>query len=758
MATSRQNIPTVAGLIEPNLQAMGKTLNERIAEAQAKGDTKEVERLNLAAGLTSAATGLATGLPDLTVMGYNWATSSNVKDLRTRVLEATGVPTSATDKANELTYNAPEYAVMAWGIGNLLKSGWKGLKSWKESRRAKEFLKTLPPQQANRFSQFMMNGQGSNDPMVIAALDQLKRDPKYAELFTTLDKAATESAIKAMTPRPSRLSPQVAAEKTADAVSDKLTALKKARDSAGDVSFNKAFALAGDRPIVNTTETLSELRKLSDRYSKSKTPAGQSAFKFIQGLQDDLLNNPNKTVQEFQSMLSEFGKRTGQGDSLVNSLTSVDEKIISSAVFGGLKKDLAGSIKAAANPQDKQALGALVQARTKYASASDDYNKLIGQGIPAFLEGKSISEITPEVMLREYKKLNSGQRTLFRDWVSAKSPEALQFLDNRVFTDFLAKSYKDLPDGTKGYDLGTLARSWQDLMVKKPGEADMLAKSLGTNASEFNARMKDALVFTRKMELGGKFGSDAEGFISGLRRSAQGVVGSTALGYQGAKATDLSLQIAESLFKKTGLNSEQMMKALLSKEGAEFLKQASLSPNSQKTLEALTNFESAFPALRTSMAIGGVTTGAGERPVMGAEAESDVYIPEDITSLIAAPVTPQSPLAQEPMGVAPVEAPVEDMGEVFIPDDLLPQQTQQQQQQQQQPQQPQEVPVQQQMPMSPLTQGPAGLEANEEQALSSVLQTMQARDPNLNVDYVRNAYMKAPPEKRKQFINVYMGQ
>jgi hypothetical protein len=660
--------PSMKELLAPTTDAMSKTLQQRIAEAQAKGDKKEVERLNFAAGIQSAATGLVTGIPDLGVLGYNFATARNVKDLRTRVLEASGVPTAATDTENELTYNLPEYAVMAWGLSSLAKSGWKGFRDVRQSKKMAEFAKTLPPQQANRFSKFMLNGQGSNDPMVQAALAQLRKDPRYAELFTTLDKAATETAIKAMAPRASAVSKPTAVKDAVKTVEKNIDALKKARDTAGDASFLKAQNLAGDRGIVNTSNTVNTIDNLISRYARADTPSARRTVESLQQLKNTFLQTTaqpavgsplttpkNMNVGQFQALLSEFGKKIGTDDSIVKGLAQSDLETINKAIFASLHTDLKSSLKAAGSVEDKRALAALITAREQFKTGSETYNKVIAQGIPKMLQNKSIDEISFDDLSKAYKKLDPSNRALFRSWVGSAKPESLQALDKTVFDEFLAKSYKPLPDGTMGHDLKTLAENWKTLRQTNPDKADMLVQALGTNAAEFTDRMNDALVFTRKLDTGGQFPDAATtGMLERLKRATVGVVGSTSAGYQGAKATDLSFQIAQQLANKSGLTSEQLMKVLLTPEAATFLKQAALSPSSTKTLEALTKLNTVTTPAKAWLATGGVVTGMGERApqegfipddLMGGE---DVFIPDDLMMQEGAP---------------------ED--DVFIPDDLL---------------------------------------------------------------------------------------
>jgi hypothetical protein len=87
------------------------------------------------------------------------------------------------------------------------------------------------------------------------------------------------------------------------------------------------------------------------------------------------------------------------------------------------------------------------------------------------------------------------------------------------------------------------------------------------------------------------------------------------------------------LFKKQGLTDEQLMKMLLTPEGADFLRQGSLTGASQKTLDALTKIpnalDSSTPAFSAiSRLIAPTQQQAVSAPVQ-AEPEG-VVVPEDI--------------------------------------------------------------------------------------------------------------------------------
>jgi hypothetical protein len=734
----------IEALLKGYVNFYSKPLNQRIEEAQARGNKKELERLNMIAGVQSATVGAVTGLPDLGIAAYNWKTGDNIKELRTKFLEGAGIPTKAIEGTSEFAYNAPDYALMAFSLGSLAKSGVKGIKNWRDSKRAAKFLEDLGVEAgqdtANFFKTFMATGQGADNPKVIAALDIMKRNPKYSELFTALDKAAAQAAVKGVSPTAGKGTEQ-AATGIVKSIQDKLEKLTEARNTAGEADFNKAYAIAGDRRIIDTEDTYNFIQSMRKRYGNIDTPSSSSIMSFLDKLEDmvaprvtmsptqgtsilregrpdivypgsagrqvtrkvpetvydavgmprtvykdipvEVPGTPSATVRgtpdvtlnipgasgyttrqspqkfsvpQLQQLLHEFGKKIGTDDSIIKGISQSDLDTINKGIFASLKTDLEKSLKTVGNTNDQQALSALLNARDKFRSASDEYNKIISKGIPKYLQGKSINEIEFEDLAAEYKKLNSGQRTLFREWVSAGDPEALKTLDNDVFQGFLNKAYRELPDGTMGMDLGKLAREWDVLKNTDKNQSDMLMQALGTNANEFSSRMKDALVFSRRVGLAGE-----EVKPDKFKRVAQDVgrgLGAT-VGYTAKQASDLTFDIINQLRDKS-ISPDIMAKVLLTKEGADFLKTAKVSGASLKTLEELTKLEQALPASKAytnfSMLFSGTSPFRREDP--------NTAIPDD---LFEVPADLMSPGAASVPDIGTGQAAPEDE----IPDDLF---------------------------------------------------------------------------------------
>ena len=617
-----------------------KTINERLKQAQLKGDEDEVSRLNAAAGIQSALTGVVTGLPDLAIMGINWGFDTNIKDVRTRVLEAAGVPTAGTE-GNELTYNTPEYIAMAIGLGQLVKQGAKKGVQFLRDKKLKEALKDVPPTTANKFQKFMVTGQGSNDPEIAFVLQKLRTNPKYAELFHKLDEAATKETIKILSPRPSRQTTEEAARGMAGVVAKKLNDLKEARKKAGDVNFAKALAEVGEKNIISTNKTIENLNGLKAQFLDEGTPEAQNAIRYINSIQENIAGglDPKINTSKLRALMSRFGKKAGQGDSMINQLTTTDQKRINSAVFGGLNDDLTTSLKASTDAADRRALGSLIAARTQYKNASDQYDTFISKGIPKYLQNKSLNDVNFDDLYREYKNLNKEQRTLFRDWVGDTRAESLKAIDKKVADDFLSAAYGTLDDGTEGYQLGKMADNWSKLQASDKNSADMIAKSFGSNTGEFTSRMKDAQTFTRKMKVS-KEPEEVNRAYQVAKQELPVSVGAVS-GYAPAKAVQLTMDIGEQLFKKRGLTDEQWMKALLRPEAAGVLKQSALTPKSSKVLDELTKVNDLFITPQTKFTSASTTANVltprtTDTPSMGMD---DIVIDQDTLDMLGAPST-----------------------------------------------------------------------------------------------------------------------
>lgn len=591
-------------------------------------------------GLMSTVIGGVTGIPDILSPGLNWAknrlfsTGSQYPDipqLYPKAMAAAGVPSEPTSEQAKIAFYGPDVALGAYGVGSLAYSGFKGIKSLWKDRKVKAFTDSLPLDEANVFKEFMLKGQGSSDPRVAAVLQKLAGNPEYAEIFSTLQAGATKAATAGMAPRPSRLSPEAATEGLITGVQDKIGGLKKARAEAGEAAFSKIaqreLELGGDRGIVDTTNTLKNVQELKARFADGLTESSKKAVNFLQTIEDTLTSNKKLTVQQTQSILHEFGVRAAKGESLVTDLAISDQKVIAATIFGGMKDDLRASAALTKDVNDQKSIGNLISARKQIKDASEAYTTAISQGMPSFLQNKSLAEISPEELNKVYSSLTPSQQNVFRSYVGDTKKEALQFLDRNTYTAFIQKATKELPDGTRGVDLGELAKNWATL---SPSDKNALAASLGQNVNEFSKRMKDALIFSRRMSVGQPVKESLAGIETvgrDLARTGGAIAGGTV--YQ---VGQLSKDAVKAL-AKTGLSDEETLRILLTPEGASFLKNAAMSPASTKTLEALTAVKAVeIPAWR-----------GNALPAIGVAGAPNAQEPAPPTPEIPAGVFPEIP-------------------------------------------------------------------------------------------------------------------
>ena len=677
----------------------------------------------IGSGLQSGISGLFTAIPDIAIAGYNYLKpepdknlsglitgqqpqkqeTPSLSDLGTKYLGIQNEPTSdeqayafrmaqgagssaipsigakglllgtglgAADVAVSQATGTPEgLASGLYAIGNLTRSGFKGIQGLRESRKLNKFIEeNVPVEGQNVFRQFMLRGQGSDSPIVAAAIQKLRSQPEYAELFAKFDQAASDFATKGMNPVSRISSKQEAAEAIATRVQREVDGLRQQRSEAGNRVFEQAKGYGADRGIVSPEKTIKEIDGLISDYSKRKTPNSDRAVQFLTDLKSRMLNESGSTkkltVDETQAVLSEFGRKATQGDSLVKDLAISDELRISAKIFGGLKEDLQTARRLATSPEDKAAAGLLIQAREQVRKASDNYNENIAQGLPAFLKDKSLSSISYEDLYANYKTLNEPQRAKLRSYAGSTDQEALNFLDKNIFQDFVKSAQGKNDAGVLTTDLDKLATKWQSLA---DNDRYALVTALGVNAKEFDQRMKDALIFTRKMRVSQPT-VEAEKIIApDLQRGISATVGA-GLGYGQAKATDVAMTTINELFKKQGLSDEQLMKMLLTPEGADFLRQGSLTGASRNTLDALTKIPSTLEATAPALsAISRLTTqpqpveqAVPPAPVSPTQiAPEGVFVPEDIFT--------NQPMEQQP---TPAVTPTSS-GEVFVPEDIF---------------------------------------------------------------------------------------
>jgi hypothetical protein len=542
----------------------------------------------------------------------------------------------------------------------LVKGGVSGYRAKGQQDKINEYKKLLPEGDKNIFDEFMLRGQASSDPVIAADIARLARSPKYLELITALNEGAAKKAVLGIEPQGAPLTQEQAKVGIIQGIQNKLESI---RDSKTTGLFEKAKGYGANLPLVDPSTTLANIDGLIARYAAQTTPNADRAVQVLQGIKQRLVTevpvNPEqvalrgatgpiemtnkRTVEQVQGVLSEFGKKASAGDNLIKDLSISDERIISSAIFGGMKEDLRNAIKGSSG-NDKAALNLLSEARDRVQKSSTAYREAIAQGMPAFLHNKTLAEIAPEELLTTYKALTPTQRATMRSWIENTDSAALSVLDKQVFDDFVSKARAPNATGVETVNLELMAKNWRGLNAI---DKDALATALGTNAGEFGNRMKDAELMTRKMSVS----QPANPPIIGGEtvREASAVLGAAG-GYATSKVGQLGLDIVNS-FSKNGLNEDQLMKALLTPEGAQFLKTASLSPRSANVLADLTKMENSNPvakwALGTTARLGPRMASA-EQPTVQTQEQATVGQDELAALLQEQQMRQQQPVPQEP--------------------------------------------------------------------------------------------------------------
>lgn len=545
----------------------------------------------------------------------------------------------------------------------LVKGGISGYRAKAQQDKINEYKSLLPEGDKNIFDEFMLRGQASSDPVIAADIARLTRSPKYLELVTALNEGAARKAVLGIEPKAAALTQEQAKTGVIQGIQNKLEAI---RDSKTTGLFEKAKGYGANIPLVAPEATLANIDNLIARYSAQTTPNADRAVQVLRGIKERLVTevpvNPEqvalkgatgpiemtnkRTVEQVQGVLSEFGKKASAGDNLIKDLSISDERIISSAIFGGMKEDLRTAIRASSG-NDKAALNLLSEARSRVEKSSTAYREAVSQGLPAYLQNKTLAEVSPEDLLSTYKSLTPTQRATMRSWISNTDSAALSVLDKQVFDDFVNKARTSNALGVETVNLELMAKNWRGLNTV---DKDALATALGTNAGEFGSRMKDAELMTRKM-------STAQAIeppiIGGQTvREASAVLGATG-GYATSKIGQLGLDVVNS-FTKGGLDEDQLMKALLTPEGAKFLKTASLSPRSAAVLDDLTKMQNSNPVASWMLGTAarfGPRIASAEQPTVQTQ-EQAIAGQDDLAAL----------LEEQRMRQQPTQAPAEGNG------------------------------------------------------------------------------------------------
>jgi hypothetical protein len=250
--------------------------------------------------------------------------------------------------------------------------------------------------------------------------------------------------------------------------------------------------------------------------------------------------------------------------------------------------------------------------------------------MPAFLKDANPASLDFPTLAAQYEKLTPQQRASVRQWVGSTDPEVLKQFDRQVYTNFLDKAR----DEVGLVDLGRLTSLWNST---KTADKDAVVTALGVNAGEFTARMRDATAFNNRIRVAQP---TAEGnVISDVAPPAARLAGAT-LGYGAHQGVMLTADVAKQLLDKTKLTDDQLMKLLLSNEGADFLKTQKLTPGSAELLDKLTQVTTLTPPATGTVQRIGAQLQAPEVTQQPMPQTTDVVIPSFEEEPVAMPSEP----------------------------------------------------------------------------------------------------------------------
>lgn len=583
-------------------------------------------------GLAKGVTGLVTAVPDLFIAGKNLLTGSKTEaigDLITPGLQAPsqeqallfgaarGLGSSVglgpklmaanvgASTLDEAALNGNPVAQSLLAITTLAYGGAQGVRNVLKSRQINKLMGQLPDEDANALKSFMLQGQSASDPLVAGKVAALRQDPKYAELFTALEKKATEVATAGarVETRPGYPKEQ-AGSAIFQAIDGEAKKLQQKITEVGKSRFEAAKEMGGNNDILMTDKTTSNIKNLIKEFTDKGTDDAQAAARFLGRMYDDLAGN-RISVEKMQALLSEFGSQAKQGEQLIKDVSLSSQKKIATAIFGGLKDDLQATRLDSTVPRIREISGLLMSARKDVEKAYRAYDDFAANGLPDILKNKSINQIDTDELLTTIKGLTNAQRDKMAGILNNTAPEDLKRVRQVMYDDFVQSARTTLADGSTGVDLKLLANKFNTLDEKSK---EAMAFAVGTNIDDFSSRMKDAENFFKYQQ---RYGKQAEGGTP-LNTGAIDALSSAAavsLGYGPAKAVNLMGRIGN--FLSGGLTDEQTLSLLMRPETKGLLREVITSPNSLKTLDKLEK-SILTPATETLAAGTRIAFGAGE--------------------------------------------------------------------------------------------------------------------------------------------------
>jgi hypothetical protein len=462
---------------------------------------------------------------------------------------------------------------------SLLDLGKLGL----SAKQQRDLVKNIPPAQLSSLQEFLLKGQTGSDPQIAAIIQRLKRSPETAEIMNALEEGAKQKTLAGVAPT---AKPGEIANPIYKAVQQRLGALQyNITGQPIQDKFKRAKDVLGGSASVSIPETIKRIDNLIAEFNNIGTDSASAAARSLERSKASLMTDvggqavPLTTVEKLQGNLTSFGRGAGE-ENIFKDVARSDQERIAAVVFGGLKDDLALGTKSA-NVDVRKASLYLEQARSGVKKGYDEYSKFVSQGLPEKLRNVNINQLDDVRMTEIFKGLTPNQRSRILPVLESQAPEALDRLRLKYYNDFLGSATRQLDDGTFGVDFSGLVTKYNTL---DSADKELLAFSLGTNAKDFDDRMKDASDFFRYNMKVTSASVDPQLIANRTERAGQAVVGAVG-GYQMAKTADIAMQIVNNM--ATGLKDTDALKILLTPQGKQFLKNAKLSPAAEKTLSGL---------------------------------------------------------------------------------------------------------------------------------------------------------------------------
>ena len=674
MQTKARELRGIYDSKDPKEQARAEQLKSEIGAIQNQLMINSGGVGAFGGGLAKGVASAVTAIPDLARMAGNYFTGQNLptfgeqltpglnvvsNDKTTQGLFGvgkglgsslglgkvmTGLQTGATT-IDEMAAGGDPVAQGILAIATLGKGGYDVSRNVLKNRQINNLMAQLPKEDANALSQFMVRGQDVSDPLVAGKIAALRSNPKYAELFTALEKKATEAATAGARAEVNPNYPtKLAGQDIYQATQGEIAKLRENIKVLPASRYEAAFKMGGNNDIIMTDNVLKNIDKMIMDFGRQGTDDAAAAQAFLGRLRGNITEAGGRiSPEKLQALTTEFGSQAKQGESLITDVSLGTQKRIASAIFGGLKDDLQLTAQTSTVPRIRELSRILDSAVDMTAKAYGDYNKFIAQGLPAKLKDVALDAVDTQTLLNTVKGLSNDQRAKMATILQDTQPEALKRVKQVMYDDFVQTARTELPDGTMGVDLKLLAQKYSKM--DEPTKESM-AFVLGTNAKDFDSRMSDANKFFTYMQ---KYGKDDTGkALSGEALAELSTLGYVAGGYGTGKAAGLTGRLWNSL--KGGLTDDQTLNILLSPETKGILREAVTSPNSVQTLDRIEKsiFNPAARNLATGTQIGAETiqnalpsgVAPATQSIPGQRPALDLTVPEEATPTNAAPATP----------------------------------------------------------------------------------------------------------------------